>query len=82
MEKFVDASLRGLDRGLRDAANLLVAFGARRDQVAAERAETFRQVRDKVTEFAEQQIEEAGRQRSDHQINLPELDLLGTKDSD
>ncbi len=55
IEEFVGAAHRGLDRGLRDAASLLLAFGARRDAVAAERAETFEAVRDAVVRFAEEQ---------------------------
>jgi len=41
---------------LRDAASLLLAFGARREVVAAERAETFETVRNAVAYFAEEQM--------------------------
>ncbi|MCP5055564.1 MAG: hypothetical protein GY937_02445 [bacterium] len=55
LEEFADAAARGLDRGLRDAAGLLMAFGARREVVAAERAETFETVRNAVTHFASEE---------------------------
>jgi len=57
IEEFVDASSRGLDRGLRDAASLLLAFGARREELAAERDETFRRVRDLLVRFEAEQLE-------------------------
>ena len=60
IEQFVGATARGLDRGLRDAAGLLLAFGARQEQLAAERAQTFERVREQVTEFAKAQLEETG----------------------
>ncbi|MBW2241475.1 MAG: DUF5610 domain-containing protein [Deltaproteobacteria bacterium] len=56
LEEFANAAARGLDRGLRDAASLLLAFGARREVVAAERAETFETVRNAVAYFAEEQM--------------------------
>ena len=56
LEEFADAAARGLDRGLRDAASLLMAFGVRREVVAAERAETFETVRNAVAQFAEEQL--------------------------
>ncbi|MCP3983612.1 MAG: hypothetical protein GY723_04445 [bacterium] len=56
LEEFAGAASRGLDRGLHDAASLLMAFGARREVVAAERAETFETVRNAVAHFAEEQM--------------------------
>lgn len=54
LDEFADAAARGLDHGLRDAASLLMAFGARREVVAAERAETFETVRNAVAHFVEE----------------------------
>lgn len=55
LEGFVGAATRGMDRGLRDAASLLVAFGVRYEAVAAERAEIFESVRAAVVDFADTQ---------------------------
>lgn len=55
LEEFVGAATRGMDRGLRDAASLLVAFGVRHEAVAAERAEIFESVRAAVVDFVEEQ---------------------------
>lgn len=81
IEQFVGAAARGLDRGLRDAAGLLLAFGARAEQLAAERAQTFERVREQVTEFAQARVAEVGRpSAAEAGAKLPELDLPGAPD--
>ncbi len=78
LERYADDAAKGLDRGLRDAANLLLAFGARREELQAARAETFERVRNHLTEFAEARAREAEVVPEPRdEIQLPELDLLG-----
>ena len=79
MERFADDAARGLDRGLRDAATLLLAFGARREELQAARAETFDRVYERLTEFAEERAREVEND-APREIHLPELDLLGDGD--
>lgn len=78
LERYADDAAKGLDRGLRDAANLLLAFGARRDELQAARAETFERVRNHLTEFTEARARESeAPEQAVREVHLPELDLLG-----
>ncbi len=81
LEEFASASARGLDRGFRDAASLLIALGARQSQLAEERAMTFERVQTKVVDFAQDQLTKA-EEGKPQRAELPELVLLGQGESD